>query len=73
MFNTIVRRSAPMMMQRSPMQMYQMRSFAAFVKAVQKPLPYPINGLEPVISQTLMEFHYGKHHLTYVNNLNNLQ
>ena len=49
------------------------RAFGSFVKAAQKPLPYPINGLEPVISQHLMEFHYGKHHLTYVNNLNALQ
>ena len=48
------------------------RNFAAFHKAVLKPLPYPINGLEPVISQHLMEFHYGKHHQTYVNNLNGL-
>ena len=73
MFHTLLRKTPSMMMQRTPMQMYQFRSFAAFVKAVQKPLPYPINGLEPVISQRLMEFHYGKHHLTYVNNLNNLQ
>ena len=45
---------------------------ATFQKAVQKPLPYDINGLEPVISQNLMEYHYGKHHATYVNNLNGL-
>ena len=31
-----------------------------------------MNGLEPVISENLMNFHYGKHHVTYVNNLNNL-
>ena len=31
-------------------------------KAVLKPLPFQINGLEPVISQKLMEVHYGKHH-----------
>jgi Fe-Mn family superoxide dismutase len=37
-----------------------------------KPLPYPIDGLEPVISKNLMEYHYGKHHQTYVNNLNGL-
>jgi len=35
-----------------------------------KPLPYPLNGLEPVISEKLMEFHYGKHHQSYVDNLN---
>ena len=49
-----------------------MRCFGTFSPAVLKPLPYPINGLEPVISQKLMEFHYGKHHQTYVNNLNGL-
>ena len=41
-------------------------------KAVQKPLPYAIDGLEPVISKTQMEYHYGKHHATYVKNLNGL-
>ncbi len=33
-------------------------------------LPYALNALEPVISQTTMELHHGKHLLTYVNNLN---
>ena len=37
-----------------------------------KQLPYEIGALEPVISGHLMEFHYGKHHRTYVNNLNKL-
>lgn len=36
------------------------------------PLPYEKNALEPVISQETLEYHYGKHHQTYVNNLNNL-
>ncbi len=35
-------------------------------------LPYANNALEPVISQQTIEFHYGKHLQTYVNNLNNL-
>lgn len=35
-------------------------------------LPYDKNALEPVISQETIEFHYGKHHQTYVTNLNNL-
>jgi superoxide dismutase, Fe-Mn family len=35
-------------------------------------LPYELNALEPVISQKTFEFHYGKHHQAYVNNLNNL-
>ena len=35
-------------------------------------LPYSNDGLEPVISENTMNFHYGKHHQAYVNNLNNL-
>lgn len=35
-------------------------------------LPYAPNALEPIISQKTIEFHYGKHHQAYVNNLNNL-
>lgn len=35
-------------------------------------LPYDKNALEPHISADTLEFHYGKHHATYVNNLNNL-
>ena len=35
-------------------------------------LPYAQNGLEPHISARTLEFHYGKHHQAYVNNLNNL-
>ncbi len=35
-------------------------------------LPYAMNALEPTISQETLEFHYGKHHQTYVTNLNNL-
>ncbi len=38
----------------------------------QPPLPYDSSALEPYISQKTMEFHYGKHHKTYVDNLNNL-
>ena len=32
-------------------------------------LPYANNALEPVISQQTIDFHYGKHLQTYVNNL----
>ena len=35
-------------------------------------LPYAHNALEPIVSETTISFHYGKHHLTYVNNLNGL-
>lgn len=33
-------------------------------------LNYEFNALEPHIDQQTMEIHYGKHHQTYVNNLN---
>ena len=36
------------------------------------PLLYEMNALEPHISSETLEFHYGKHHQTYVNNLNGL-
>ncbi|MGE4456329.1 MAG: superoxide dismutase [Arcobacteraceae bacterium] len=35
-------------------------------------LPYALDALEPYISKETMEFHYGKHHQTYVNKLNEL-
>ncbi len=35
-------------------------------------LPYGLNALEPHITQKTLEYHYGKHHQTYVTNLNNL-
>jgi len=35
-------------------------------------LPYAMDALQPHISKETLEYHYGKHHLTYVNNLNNL-
>jgi Fe-Mn family superoxide dismutase len=36
------------------------------------PLPYSENALEPIITAKTMSFHYGKHHKTYVDNLNKL-
>ena len=35
-------------------------------------LPYGIEALEPFISSKTIEFHHGRHHLAYVNNLNKL-
>ncbi|GBE08715.1 superoxide dismutase [Fe] [bacterium BMS3Bbin11] len=35
-------------------------------------LPYAKNALEPHISAETLEYHYGKHHATYVANLNKL-
>lgn len=38
----------------------------------QFPLPFERDTLEPYMSQTTVDFHYGKHLATYINNLNNL-
>lgn len=35
-------------------------------------LPYELDALEPVISKMTIEYHYGKHEQTYLNNLNSL-
>lgn len=35
-------------------------------------LPYAKNALEPHISEETLEYHYGKHHATYVKKLNTL-
>jgi len=35
-------------------------------------LPYAADALAPYISRETIDFHYGKHHQTYVTNLNNL-
>jgi Fe-Mn family superoxide dismutase len=36
------------------------------------PLPWPEDALEPFISKNTIGFHYGKHHKTYVDKLNEL-
>ena len=35
-------------------------------------LPYALDALVPHISKETLEYHYGKHHAAYVNNLNKL-
>ncbi len=42
------------------------------MKRVLPELPYPINSLEPYISQQTLEYHHGKHHRAYVARLNEL-
>jgi superoxide dismutase, Fe-Mn family len=36
------------------------------------PLPYPKDALGPHMSEQTLDFHHGKHHATYVTNLNGL-
>ena len=36
------------------------------------PLPYPLEGLAPHISERTVSFHYGRHHAGYVANLNRM-
>lgn len=36
------------------------------------PLPFEMDALQPFISKETLEYHYGKHHLAYVNKLNEL-
>lgn len=48
-------------------------SHEEFIMAViLPPLPFEKNALEPYISSQTLEYHYGKHHNTYVVNTNNL-
>lgn len=35
-----------------------------------RPLPYDLDALEPHMSKKTLEFHWGKHHRSYVDNLN---
>ncbi|KAK2400395.1 Fe superoxide dismutase [Trifolium repens] len=35
-----------------------------------KPPPYPLDALEPIMSRETFEYHWGKHHRAYVDNLN---
>ena len=42
------------------------------MKYTQPQLPYANDALEPVISRRTVDFHYGKHEKTYIDNLNAL-
>ena len=37
----------------------------------QKELPFAKDSLKSIISEETFDYHYGKHHAAYVNNLNN--
>jgi Fe-Mn family superoxide dismutase len=43
-----------------------------YVMHILPKLPYSTKALEPYISTETLEYHYGKHHQSYVTNLNNL-
>lgn len=42
------------------------------MKYEQPQLPYPYDSLAPAISRETVEFHYGRHEKTYIENLNRL-
>jgi Fe-Mn family superoxide dismutase len=44
--------------------------FTSFSKYELPKLEYAYDALEPVISKQQLELHHGKHHKTYVDNLN---
>lgn len=46
--------------------------FTSFMNYQMPQLPYATNALEPVISKETIEYHYGKHLQTYIDNLNRL-
>ena len=48
------------------------RAFSQVAAFPLQPLPYAEDALVPVISANTIGFHYGKHHRTYVDNLNKL-
>jgi len=45
---------------------------ASSASIVLPPLPWSENALDPVISAKTISFHYGKHHKTYVDNVNKM-
>jgi Fe-Mn family superoxide dismutase len=49
-----------------------MSQSAANTKHVLPELPYAMDALQPYISKETLEYHYGKHHKAYVDNLNKL-
>ena len=60
------------MLTKALMQQRRFSTGVEKIKVQMKPLPFEMGALEPVMSGHLLDFHYGKHHRTYVNNLNQL-
>ena len=50
--------------QRQALMTVSARTFTA--RIVQTPLPYELNALEPVLTQQQLDYHYNRHHKTYV-------
>lgn len=51
-------------------KMKHSKRIIATIPAQLPKLKYEYTDLEPVLTARLMEFHHGKHHQTYVTNLN---
>jgi Fe-Mn family superoxide dismutase len=49
-----------------------MSQSTANTKHILPELPYAMDALQPYISKETLEYHYGKHHKAYVDNLNKL-
>ncbi|EGR33509.1 superoxide dismutase, putative [Ichthyophthirius multifiliis] len=47
-------------------------SLRSTIPATIPKLKFGLNDLEPILSKNLLEYHYGKHHQTYINNLNDI-
>ena len=52
--------------------MLTMKKQAPGTEHILPELPYADNALEPYISAETLQYHYGKHHASYVEKLNNL-
>jgi Fe-Mn family superoxide dismutase len=55
-----------------PTPLKNLNEWSFIMEHVLPALPYEMDALSPHISKETLEYHYGKHHQTYVTNLNNL-
>ncbi|GAX80698.1 hypothetical protein CEUSTIGMA_g8133.t1 [Chlamydomonas eustigma] len=56
--------------QRRPTRVSRARTVSPRAALELKPLPYATDAFEPLLSKESFDFHYGKHHRAYVDNLN---